>query len=138
MTGKEGDVAPLRDLTALIRGMRPDRRPGRFVFVTLPGLPADVDPVATVHEDEGLSLVLTQADADRLELDYEFVAAMITLRVHSALDAVGLTAAVATTLAEVGISCNVVAGRFHDHLFVPVERVDEALDRLIALSESSS
>jgi hypothetical protein len=132
------DAASVRDLAALIRGMRPDRLPGRFVFVTAPGVPAGVDPVACVHEDEGLSLIVTQADADRLELDYEFVAAMITLRVHSALDAVGLTAAVATTLTEAGISCNMVAGRFHDHLFVPIERADEALERLLALSANSS
>lgn len=138
MGGEETDVASGRDLAALLRDMRPDRRPGRFVFVTAPGLPPGVDPVASVREDEGLSLVLNQADADRLELGYEFVAAMITLRVHSALDAVGLTAAVATTLTEAGISCNVVAGHFHDHLFVPVERADDALDRLRALSANSS
>lgn len=126
-----------RDLAALLREMRPERRPGRFVFVTVPAEMDGVEAVASVWEDEGLSLVLDQAEADRRGLAYEFVAAKITLTVHSALDAVGLTAAVAAALADAGISCNVVAGHFHDHLFVPVERADEALSLLTALSTSS-
>ena len=60
--------------------------------------------------------------------------AWITLDVHSALDAVGLTAAVAGALAERGIACNVVAGFHHDHLFVPVDRAGDAIDALDALS----
>ena len=126
-----------RDLDVLLREMRPVLRPGRFVFVTVPAQMDGVEAVASVWEDEGLSLVLEQAEADRRGLVYEFVAAMITLTVHSALDAVGLTAAVAAALADAGMSCNVVAGHFHDHLFVPVDRADEALRLLTALSTSS-
>lgn len=140
MTGRDARPAAMdaaRDLDALLRQMRPALRPGRFVFVTVPAVPDGVEVVASVWEPEGLSLVLEQAEADRLGLDYEFVAAMITLRVHSALDAVGLTAAVARALADVDMSCNVVAGRFHDHLFVPIDRADEALGLLAALSTSS-
>jgi hypothetical protein len=133
------DLAPhgKRALDALLLEMRPQRRTGRFVFVTVPTVLEGVESVASVWEPEGLSLVLEQAEADRLGLDYEFVAAMITLGVHSALDAVGLTAAVARALADADMSCNVVAGRFHDHLFVPVERAHEALGLLAALSTSS-
>ncbi len=65
---------------------------------------------------------------------YDFVAAMITLKVRSRLDTVGLTAVVSSLLANAGISCNVVAGYFHDHLFVPVERAGEALELLGRLS----
>jgi len=124
-----------RDLTVLLRDMTPDRRPGRYVFTSAEAIPTEARPIATVVEDEGISMVLDQAEAERLGLAYDTVMAMITLRIHSALDAVGLTAAVATALAEVGISCNVVAGRVHDHLFVPIDdgdRAIEALERLAA------
>src|SRR5437660_1718767 len=121
------------DLASLLRGMRPELRPGRYVFTTVDAVPAGVDPVVTVREDEGVTLVLEQAAADRLGLPYGYVAAMLTLRIHSALDAVGLTAAVSGALAAAGISCNVVAGYFHDHLFVPADRAGEALDVLRAL-----
>jgi hypothetical protein len=77
-----------------------------------------------------LSIVVSQQDADDLGLEYEFVAAWIVLRVHSALDAVGLTAAVSSRLAEDGISCNVIAGLRHDHLLVPVDRARDALQAL--------
>lgn len=107
-----------RDLRVLIRSMQPDLRPGRFVFVTCDEVPEGAEPLAWVREDEGVTVVLGQGAADRLGLPYDFVAAMITLRVHSSLAAVGLTAAVARALADAGISCNVIAGYHHDHLFV--------------------
>jgi hypothetical protein len=75
-------------------------------------------------------VVIAQDDADRLSLPYDYVAAMVTLRVHSALDAVGLTAAVAGTLAVAGISCNVMSGSFHDHLFVPVDQGPQVVSLL--------
>lgn len=126
-----------RDLDRLIATMRPELRPGRFVFVSVPRVPDGVDPVAWVREEEGITLVLDQDEADRHGLLYGFVAAMITLRVHSALDAVGLTAAVSRALAEAEISCNVVAGYFHDHLFVPAERAERTTQVLLELAESA-
>ena len=75
-------------------------------------------------------MVVERDVADGAGLEYDFVAAMITLGVGSRLHAVGLTAAVSSALADAGISCNVVAGHFHDHLFVPVERAEEALELL--------
>jgi hypothetical protein len=115
-----------RDLDRLLRAMDPVRRPGEFVFVSRRE-PVPLPAVASVVEDEGISYVLARADADELGFAYDFVAAWITLTVHSALDAVGLTAAVAGALAEAGISCNVIAGAHHDHLLVPVDRAEEAL-----------
>ena len=91
---------------------------------------------ASVVEPEGLSLVVCQEDADRLGLRYDFVARWIMLTVHSSLSAVGLTAAVSAALAEVGISCNVIAGRHHDHLLVPAARADDALATLARLTGS--
>lgn len=94
--------------------------------------------VVTVAEEEGLTLVLPQQEADAAGLAYEYVAGWITLRVHSALEAVGLTAAVARELAAAGLSCNVVAGFHHDHLFVPYERVADAVALLEDLARRSA
>lgn len=128
---------PESDLTTLIRGMRPTLEDGRFVFVGLDDhVAGDLDVFATVREPEGLSAVVSQDDADRHGLGYDFVAAWITLRVESALSAVGLTAAVGDCLAAAGISCNMIAGLHHDHLLVPVERSSEAIEALEALSEA--
>lgn len=127
-----------RDLRKLLSGMRPELHPGRYVFTTVAGsVPSGVTPVVTVAEQEGLTLVVRQEDADTAGLAYDYVAGWITLRVHSALEAVGLTAAVARELASAGLSCNVVAGFHHDHLFVPCERADEALTLLEGLGRSS-
>jgi hypothetical protein len=125
------------DLAVLLKTMRPELMPGQCVFVTLPdGEDPGVEQLATVREAEGLSVVLARENADRLGLDYDFVAGWITLRVESALEAVGLTAAVSTCLTRRGISCNVVAGFHHDHLLVPVDSAEEALKALERLSAS--
>lgn len=128
-----------RDLRTLLRSMRPELNPGRYVFTTVPdgGMPTGVTPVATVAEREGLTLVLPEADAVAAGLAYEFVAGWITLRVHSALDAVGLTAAVSLALTDAGVSCNMVAGYHHDHLFVPYARAAQAVEVLEALAAES-
>jgi hypothetical protein len=127
--------AERESLEELIAGMNPEVLTGRFVFANLPdGDDGQVHPLATVKEQEGMSVVLRQEEADRLGIPYEFVAAWITLRVESALEAVGLTAAVSTSLAAAGISCNVIAGFHHDHLLVPADEADRALATLRALS----
>ncbi|MFE6458077.1 ACT domain-containing protein [Streptomyces cinereoruber] len=127
-----------RDLTRLLAGLRPELDSGRYVFTTVDGpAPTGLAPVVTVTEPEGLTLVVRQEEADAASLPYDYVAGWITLRVHSALDAVGLTAAVARELADAGLSCNVVAGFHHDHLFVEHARAEEALDLLNRLAERS-
>ncbi|WP_328498261.1 ACT domain-containing protein [Streptomyces sp. NBC_00414] len=128
-----------RDLGRLLSGMEPALHPGRYVFTTVPGstAPPGLSPVVTVVEDEGLTLVVEQEDADTARLAYDYVAGWITLRIHSVLDAVGLTAAVARALADAGLSCNVVAGFHHDHLFVPHERAAEAVALLEQLADRS-
>lgn len=123
-----------RDLDRLLAEMRPERRPGVWTFTTLPpgaAVPAGLDPVVTVAEAEGTTLVVPLEDARAAGLPADFAAAWITLTVHSALEAVGLTAEVARRLTAADISCNVVAGYFHDHLFVPAERADDALRALV-------
>ncbi|MFZ2486716.1 MAG: ACT domain-containing protein [Anaerolineae bacterium] len=125
------------NLTALLCELRPVLHPDDYVFVatTDAALPAGLLPVGTFREDEGLTLILPRTVADAQAMPYDFVAAWITLTVPSALAAVGLTAAVATALAEAGIACNVVAARYHDHLFVPATDATRALAVLDALSQ---
>lgn len=127
------------DLHRLLRGMSPVRVPGDYVYaLAVDGVPAGVAPVVTVREAEGTTLVLRRDEADRLGLPYSFVCAWITLQVHSALAAVGLTAAFAAALTAEGISANVVAGFHHDHLFVPVDRADDALTALRKLAAGTA
>lgn len=127
------------NLARLLQSMTPQLNPGQYVFCCVP---AEYDcsglqPIASLRESEGLSLVLPREVADAYNLSYDYVAAWITLEVHSSLAAVGLTASFSTTLAQAGISCNVVAGFHHDHLFVPCERAEKALSTLRALSAAS-
>ena len=126
-------------LSALLSGMRPELHPGEYVFASTPGpaIPAGVAPVVTVAEEEGLTLVLHRQDADRLGLGYDYVAGWITLRVHSSLEAIGLTAAVSEVLTRAGLSCNVVAGFYHDHLFVPHDSAAVAVKLLEDLAQES-
>lgn len=127
------------DLARLLHSMTPQLNPGEYVFCCVP---ADHDcsalqPIACMRECEGLSLVLTREVADAHGLRYDYLAAWITLEVHSSLAAVGLTASFSAALAQAGISCNVVSGFHHDHLFVPSERAERALSTLRALSAAS-
>lgn len=124
------------DLGRLLSGMSPRLNDGAYVYTQVPpdGVPPGAEPVVVVREDEGVTLVLARGQADALGLPYDFVAAWITLEVRSALEAVGLTAAVSRALTEAGISANVVAGVAHDHLFVPHDRAADALRSLAALT----
>lgn len=108
---------PVSDLAGMLAGMAPMLDARRWSFVVAGG-EAPADAFAVIREDEGTTAIIPDTDGDF---------ARITLMVHSALDGVGLTAAVAGALAGRGIACNVVAGFHHDHLFVPWERQDEAL-----------
>jgi hypothetical protein len=122
-----------RDLDRLLADLQPVQRPGEFVFTGVDGEPPiGVEPAIAVHEDEGLAIVIERSQADEHGLAYDSTWAWITLTVHSDLEAVGLTAEVSARLASASISCNVVAGRFHDHLFVPADRAAEALALLEA------
>jgi hypothetical protein len=123
-----------RNLDELIASLAPTLHDGEFAFVTFPeatyGAHADLSPVAAFAEAEGLTLVVPRQRAERAGLSFDGVFRMITLNVHSSLAAVGLTAAVAGRLAKRGISANVVAAFYHDHVFVPAPRAEEALRAL--------
>ena len=100
----------------MIAGMDPQLDPETYVFATMTGaLPATLVPLATITEAEGLSVIVTAEQAKQTGLTTDHPMRRITLSVYSALDGVGLTAAVATVLADNGIACNMVAGFHHDH-----------------------
>ena len=117
----------------LLRSIRPVIAHPEVVFATVADA-SSLPALATLIEDEGVSVVLRRTDAERHGLPVDWVGAWITLRVHSALESVGLTAAVSTVLADAGISCNVLAGFHHDHLLVPVDRAPDALALLSSLA----
>jgi uncharacterized protein len=123
------------DLSKMLASLRIERREHPVTVVCLPepvGLGQGV--MAVIEEAEGTTVVVTVAEAERRGWPIGFRAAWLTVTVHSALEAVGLTAALAGVLASRGIACNVLAGYFHDHLLVPLERVDEAVQSLEALA----
>ncbi len=128
------------DLQMLLQDLQPVVNAGQFVFATLDSSTAlDLrDAIAFVREPEGLSVILEQADARRLGVPTKSKFSWITLSVNSDLHAVGLTAAFSCALGRAGISCNVVAGTHHDHLFVPVEQVAVAMAQLQALQQGAS
>lgn len=125
------------DLQTLIASMQPRVVPETYVWCTVESVPEGIDPVVTVAEDEGLTMVVRQVQAVAAGLEHEFPSARITLEVHSALEAVGLTAAFARALTDAGISANVVAGFHHDHIFVPAGRAADAMAALEALAASA-
>ena len=115
-----------------------DARPnGLYVYVSLPEVPEGLSPFATIREDEGITLIVAEQDARDAGLPLDETYALITLGVHSALDSIGLTATVAQTLASRSISCNVVAGYYHDHIFVQADRATEAIALLEGLTRQA-
>ncbi len=110
---------------------------GTYVFATVPAVPAGVSPFAVIAEDEGLTVIVTEDEARDAGLPLDERFARITLGVHSSLDSIGLTATISQTLASRSISCNVVAGYFHDHLFVQADRVAEAVATLAELTRQA-
>ena len=125
-------MAGIVNLSKLIQNMDPQLNEGEYVFVSVQSL--DEIPlnniVGTIREKEGITVIIERQSADQLKLTYEFIAAWITLNVHSDLTAIGLTAAFSTALANNGISCNVVAGFYHDHIFVDHKDKDQAIKTL--------
>ena len=130
-------MSGITDLQQLLKSMAPDLKDGEFVFCTVEGDLSQyvgLSPISTFQEQEGLTLVLGKDNADKAGLAYEGTFRMITLTVHSSLEAVGLTAAVASKLAERGISANVIAAYYHDHVFVQSAKATEALEALHSFS----
>lgn len=120
-----------RELTLLLAGLAPVARPVPYVVTETE---MDVPAAAVVVEDEATTKIVEQTVADAHNLEYSYVAAWITCTIESDLEAVGMTAAISRALADIGISCNVLAGSRHDHLLVPWHRRDDAIAALSGLA----
>lgn len=128
------------DLDVLIQSMSADLKAPVFVFASFaPGqtIP-DVAHVMRFGEAEGETLILRQNDADEAGIAYEYPCRMITLNIHSALEAIGFLARITNALAARGISVNPVSAFYHDHLFVPVDKAEMAMDILHALARGEA
>jgi len=119
--------------------MNPELHDGDYVFCTttlLNNINSE-DIIGLFKEDEGWTVIIGKNLADQLGLSYTYIAAWITLTIHSSLEAVGLTAAFSNALAAEGISCNVVAAYYHDHIFVAKQDAENAISLLKKLALDS-
>jgi len=123
-------VAGETDLDALLRTLKPELVDGVFVFASVSAIPEGLSPRMVFEEAEGTTLIVLRQEAEAHGLPFEFPSRMITLDVHSSLEAVGFMARIATTLAAHNMGVNPVAGFFHDHLFVPEDRAEDAIEVL--------
>ncbi len=117
------------NLKALLKTLKAKLVDDTYVFVTIN--PADeplgLSPCMRFVEAEGLTLIVLKSEAEAHNLAYEFPSRMITLDVHSSLEAVGFMAVIATELAKENMGVNPVSGFYHDHIFVPEGREQDAL-----------
>ena len=127
------------NIDVLPKSLKAELVDGVYVFVTLAddAIPPNLTPRMMFREAEGTTLILEQEQADAAGIDYAFPCRMITLDVHSSLEAVGFMARIATELAKAGMGVNPVAGFYHDHLFVPEGREQNALEILAKLAAQS-
>ncbi|RWC23919.1 MAG: ACT domain-containing protein [Mesorhizobium sp.] len=129
------------DLKTLLVSMTPELLAGTYVFATLaPGVPQPegLAPVMVFREREGVTLIVTEEEANAAGLTASFRCRMLTLNIHSSLEAVGFLAAITTRLAAAGMGVNPVSAFYHDHLFVPADRAEEALELLRRLARDSA
>jgi hypothetical protein len=124
----------------LLATMRPRLHAGTCVFATLPAsraLPSGLDPVMMFRKAEGLTVILEESAASRAGVPGAFRSRMVTLDIRSSLEAVGFMAAITARLAAAGMGVNPVSAFYHDHLFVPVDRVDDAIRILEQLADEA-
>ena len=126
------------NLSVLLHNMQPLLNQGVFVYTTVTHSSnlSQYTYIASFRETESITLIMAEEQALKAGLPILFRAAWITLSVHSDLQAVGLTAAVAGSLADAGISCNVVAATYHDHIFVPLADAQQAMQCLWELQNT--
>jgi hypothetical protein len=134
-------MAGKTDLKTLLASMTPELLPGTYVFVSLASgvsQPEGLEPMMVFHEREGMTLIVTEDAASASRLTASFRCRMITSNIHSSLEAVGFLAAITARLASAGMAVNPVSAFYHDHLFVPADRAEEAMVLLHQLARDSA
>ena len=131
-------MAGISNLDTLLKDMEPILCKNEYVFCTTNGKLNEsiisLDPIGIIQEKEGLTLILLKNVAHENGFLFDGVYRKISLNVHSDLEAVGLTAAFANALTDNNISANVIAGYYHDHIFVPAAKAEDAMNALNGLS----
>lgn len=132
-------MAAIIELSELLKNMKPVLDNTDYVFVTtgshsITNEIMALNPIATFLESEGLTLVISRVSAETHNMSFDTVFHKITLEVHSSLEAVGLTAAISTALAKRGLSANIIAGFYHDHVFIQKNNAELALTILQELT----
>ena len=128
-----------KDLAKLCATLSPVMAEATYVYCSFPEftLPTELLAFCIIREREGLTAIIERDEALRCGLAYTYDARLITLSVHSSLEAVGFIAVISRKLAGAGISCNVLAGYYHDHILVPVDKAEEAMTLLLEIAASS-
>lgn len=132
---------PETNLQKLLASMKPELLPGEFVFSTVDLADFKIAQNAALgwfHEPEGITLIMEKTKAIAAGLETAFPSRMITLKVHSSLDAVGFLAVITERLAAAEISVNAISAYYHDHLFVPLEKADKAMGILQTIMEEAA
>jgi uncharacterized protein len=116
------------DLHRLLAGLAPElAEHPRAIRSQAVNVPASEDAIMTFRESEGMTVIVPVTAVPATEDEQsEPLWAQITLRIHSSLEAVGMMAAIAAALTARNIPCNAVSAYYHDHLFVPWARRDDA------------
>lgn len=134
-------MSGITNLNTLLSSMEPQLQKEDYVFCTFPQVEISnklhLKPLCCFYEQEGLTLIIEKDVADKNKIEYDAVFSMISLTIHSSLNAIGLTAAISKSLADKEISANVVAAYFHDHIFVPKEKAQLAVESLWELQQES-
>jgi hypothetical protein len=128
------------NLESLLKNMKPVIVPGEYVFCSVKEnqLKEVKDPLLVFREYEGPTVIITKTDAEQMKLHFDSTWGLISMTIHSDLEAVGFLAIITSYLAKAGISVNAVSAYYHDHLFVPFARVAETVTLLMTLSDSYS
>ena len=126
------------NLKIVLKEMKPFVNKGEYVFVSVKSVEGidREEIICEFKESEGITIIVKKEIADKLNFKYDFVGSWIILKVHSSLSAVGLTAAFSSELAKHNISCNIIAGYYHDHIFIDKKDESKAIELLNRLSEN--